>query len=208
MQNIAKTQIIKLAEINPSAYNPRVELSPRDQEYKALSASIDENGLLLPLTVNLRDMSLISGHQRYNVLRAAGETETECVVIDVPVAQAKAIMTALNKLDGEWDYGQLADILQELINEQENLISTGFTDREINELLGDIGKEIGDLDEDPESVAKKDDVSVGIKCVVGDFNFKLDEVEFEDLMADVREKVGFTQELVCAELKRRLFNEV
>ena len=37
---------------------------------------------------------------------------------------------------------------------------------------------------------------------------RLEEAEFEDLMADVREKVGFTQELVCAELKGRLFDEV
>lgn len=41
-----------------------------------------------------------------------------------------------------------------------------------------------------------------------DFSFRLEEAEFEDLMADVREKVGFTQELVCAELKGRLFDEV
>lgn len=44
--------------------------------------------------------------------------------------------------------------------------------------------------------------------IVGDFSFRLEEAEFEDLMADVREKVGFTQELVCAELKGRLFDEV
>ena len=34
------------------------------------------------------------------------------------------------------------------------------------------------------------------------------EVEFEDLMADIREKVGFTQARVCDEMKRRLFDEV
>lgn len=162
---------------------------------------------MLPLVVNLRDNCLIGGHQRLSVLLAAGETETVAVVVDMPEAQAKALCIALNKLDGEWDYGQLADILQELIDDGENLLSTGFTQSDIDDLLGEIGDELGE-DEDPPTQGKKEDTADGIKCQVGDFSFRLDEAEFEDLMADVREKVGFTQDLVCAELKRRLFDEI
>ena len=116
-----ETKIIKLADIKPAPYNPRVQLTPKDQEYKALDASITENGLVLPLVVNLRDGCLIGGHQRLSVLLAAGETETNAVVVDMDEAQAKALCIALNKLDGEWDYGQLAEILQELIEEHEKL---------------------------------------------------------------------------------------
>ena len=71
-----RTQTIKLADIKPAEYNPRVTLTEKDHEYKALSASIEDNGLVLPLVVNLRDNVLISGHQRLNVLLASGETET------------------------------------------------------------------------------------------------------------------------------------
>lgn len=39
-------------------------------------------------------------------------------------------------------------------------------------------------------------------------HLRLTEDEFADLMVDVREAVGFTQELICAELKRRLFDAV
>lgn len=202
-----ETRIVKLADIKPAPYNPRVQLTEKDQEYKALDASIAESGLVLPLIVNLRDNCLIGGHQRLSVLLAAGETETNAVVVDLDEAQAKALCIALNKLDGEWDYGQLADILQELIAEGENLIATGFTDRDIDDLLGEIGEELGE-DEGPDDPEKEDDASDGIKCLVGDYRFTLTEVEFEDLMADVREKVGFTQALVCEELKRRLFDEV
>lgn len=201
------TQIIKLADIKPAPYNPRVQLTPKDQEYKALDASIAENGLVLPLVVNLRDNCLIGGHQRLSVLLAAGETETNAVVVDMDEAQAKALCIALNKLDGEWDYGVLAEILQELIEEHESLTSTGFTEAGINDLLGEIRGEL-DEDDEPPGAEKKEDTGDGIKCVVGDFNFKLTEAEFEDLMADVREKVGFTQLLVCEELKGRLFDEV
>lgn len=188
-----ETKIVKLSEIKPAPYNPRVELTAKDQEYKALDASIEEHGLVLPLIVNLRDNCLIGGHQRLSVLLAEGETETNAVVVDMDEAQAKALCIALNKLDGDWDYGKLAELLQDLIEEQENLASTGFTQKDIDE---------------PELKDKKEDTTDGIKCLVGEFSFKLTEVEFEDLMADVREKVGFTQELVCEELRRRMFDEI
>lgn len=202
-----KTQVFKLADIKPAPYNPRVQLTAKDQEYKALSASIEENGLVLPLIVNLRDNCLIGGHQRLSVLLAAGETETNAVVVDMNEAQAKALCIALNKLDGEWDYGILAEILQELVENHQNLTSTGFTDVDIHDLLGEIGEELGESD-DPHGAEGKADTGDGIKCIVGDFKFTITEAEFEDLMADVREKAGFTQLLVCDELKRRLFDEV
>lgn len=201
-----ETRIIKLADIKPAPYNPRVELTPKDHEYKALDASIEENGLVLPLIVNIRDNVLIGGHQRLNVLLAAGETETNAVVVDMDEAQAKALCTALNKLDGEWDNGAVADLLQELIEAEAGLTSTGFTKQDVDDLLGEIAGELGG--EDPETKGKKEDTTEGIKCLVGDFSFKLTDDEFGDLIADVREAVGFTQELVCAELKRRLFDEV
>ena len=141
-----ETKIVKLSEIKPAPYNPRVELTAKDQEYKALDASIEEHGLVLPLIVNLRDNCLIGGHQRLSVLLAEGETETNAVVVDMDEAQAKALCIALNKLDGDWDYGKLAELLQDLIEEQENLASTGFTQKDIDELLGEIGDELdGDM---------------------------------------------------------------
>ena len=202
-----ETRVIKLADIKPAPYNPRVQLTEKDQEFKALDASIAESGLVLPLIVNARDNCLIGGHQRLSVLLAAGETETNAVVVDLDEAQAKALCIALNKLDGEWDYGQLAEIIQELIQEGENLTATGFTEQDIGDLLGEIRGELEE-DGDTEGSEDEDDTADGIKCLVGDYRFTLTEVEFEDLMADIREKVGFTQARVCDEMKRRLFDEV
>ena len=139
-------------------------------------------------------------------LLASGETETEAVVVDMDPAQAKALCIAMNKLDGEWDNGSLADLLPELQDESADLLGTGFTRQEIDELLGDLGG-AGD-DDDPPTTDKKKDDKEGIKCIVGDYTFRLTEDEFADLMVDVREAVGFTQELICAELKRRLFDAV
>ena len=35
-----ETRVIKLADIKPAPYNPRVQLTPKDQEYKALDATL------------------------------------------------------------------------------------------------------------------------------------------------------------------------
>ena len=202
-----KTEIVKLADIKPAPYNPRVELTDKDQEYKALAASIEENGLVLPLIINARDGYLVGGHQRLNVLLAAGETETNAVIVDLDEPQAKALCIALNKIEGEDDAGKLADLLAELAAEGASFLSTGITEAEVEDLLGDIrGAEMDG--EDPEKVDKKEDTAEGVRCLVGDYVFRMTSEEFEDLIADVREKVGFTQELVCGELKRRLFHEV
>jgi len=198
-----KTAVIKLQDIKTAACNPRVELSAQDQAYQSLRGSMRENDLVLPLVVNSRDNTLISGHQRLNVLLTEGETETAAVIVNMEPAQAKALALALNKLDGVWDYGRAADILQELAEQQADLTATGFTPKEITELLGEIAGDISA--EPPERVAKKADESGLVKCLVGEFKFTLTDNEFADLLADLREKVGFTQLLVCEELKRRLF---
>ncbi len=201
-----KTQVFKLADIKPAPYNPRVELTEKDREFKALSASIEQHGLVQPLIVNIRDGYLIGGHQRLNVLKAAGETETEAVVVDLDEAHAKALCLALNKLDGEWDYGILYDIMNELRDAGADTLSTGFTDREIDDLIGEIGQEIDDEESaDIDTSRQKQSESDEIKCYVGIYNFKMSQDEFDDLIADVREKVGFTRQLVEEEIKRRLF---
>ena len=135
-----KTQVFRLDDIKPAPYNPRVELTAKDREFKALTASIEQHGLVQPLIVNIRDGYLIGGHQRLNVLKAAGETETEAVVVDLDEAHAKALCLALNKLDGEWDYGILYDIMNELSDAAADTLSTGFSDRDIDDLIGESGQ--------------------------------------------------------------------
>lgn len=62
-----EVKIMKIADIIPAEYNPRVKLTETDFEYKALKSSIDEFGLVVPLIVNKRTGNLVSGHQRLNI---------------------------------------------------------------------------------------------------------------------------------------------
>ena len=201
-----ESKVMRLEYIKPAEYNPRVRLTEVDHEYKALKASIDEFGLVVPLIVNERTGTLVSGHQRLNVMLAEGVEETEVVIVDMEPEREKALCIALNKISGQWDYGALADILEELRDSPVDILATGFSDDEIADLLGELQEEIGGGEApDVESVGKKEDTKEGVPCIVGEYTFRIPNGPYKDMMADVREKVGFSKEKVEAELKRRLF---
>lgn len=195
---------MRVAEIVPAAYNPRVTLTEKDFEYQALRASIDEFGLVVPLIVNRKTGNLVSGHQRLNVMLAKGVEETEVVIVDMEPEKEKALCIAMNKITGEWDYGKLADIMEELRDaEGIDTLATGFSDHDIAELLGELDAAADDIP-DVEGVAKKDDDTEGIPCIVGEYKFRIPDGPYKDMMADIREKVGFSKEMVEGEMKRRL----
>ena len=201
-----ESKVMRLADIKPAEYNPRVRLTEVDHEYKALKASIDEFGLVVPLIINERTGTLVSGHQRLNVMLSEGVEETEVVIVDMEPEREKALCIALNKISGQWDYGALADILEELRDSPVDILATGFSDDEIADLLGELQEEIGDRDTpDVESGGKKEDTKEGVPCIVGEYTFRIPTGPYKDMMADVREKVGFSKEKVEGELKRRLF---
>ncbi len=129
-----ETAVMKLDEIQPAKYNPRIMLKPGDAEYESLKNSLERSGMVLPLIVNKATGNLVSGHQRLNVLKAMGETETEVVLIDVDADKEKLLNVALNKIDGEWDYGKLEELFAEFSDE--DIQFTGFTTEELDGLFG------------------------------------------------------------------------
>ena len=59
-----KTAVMKLKDIRPAAYNPRVTLKPGDKDYEALKNSLERFGVAEPLIVNETTGNLVAGHQR------------------------------------------------------------------------------------------------------------------------------------------------
>lgn len=196
-----QVKTMKLTEITPAGYNPRIKLSQADFQYKALKASIDEFGLVVPLIVNERTETLISGHQRLNVLLAGGVEETEVVVVDFPPEKEKALCIAMNKIEGEWDYGKLADIIEEIQEAGVDTLVTGFSNAEIKDLLGELEDEMGDETEN----GKEDEQNDGVAILIGEYKFQMESKQYENMIARVRLKVGFASTAVTNELKRRLF---
>lgn len=127
---------MRLADLNPAPYNPRRELKPGDAEFEKLKRSIQTFGYVEPIVINERTgNTVISGHQRLNVLRHLGETEADCVVVDMSMNDEKALNIALNKIQGEWDKDKLAALLTEFDGSEFDVTLTGFDAAEVDELL-------------------------------------------------------------------------
>lgn len=131
-----KTATMKLKDIHPAAYNPRVTLKPGDHEYEALKNSLERFGVAEPLIVNERTGNLIGGHQRLNVLKAQGAEETEVVLLDMDEDKEKLLNIALNKIEGDWDYIKLESLFSEISDE--DIKFTGFTEDEVRNMFRDV----------------------------------------------------------------------
>ena len=141
---------IKKKKIKSAEYNPR-RIS--DDDYQKLKNSISTFGLVDPIIVNLKNMHIVGGHQRYDVLLdehmldndfvaelpmvRLGDvgfvfTDTNLSIVDD--AHEKALNLALNKISGEWDEQKLQPLLEELELSPIDIQLTGFDDLELTEL--------------------------------------------------------------------------
>lgn len=130
--NIQKLQISKL---KAAEYNPRVAMKAGGKEYEKLKRSIQEFGFVEPIVWNSGTGNVVGGHQRLTVLRDLGETEIDCVVVDLDEQREKALNVALNKVQGAWDEEKLAVLLSDLEDSSFDVTVTGFDAAEVDELL-------------------------------------------------------------------------
>ncbi|EKK5902327.1 DNA modification methylase [Enterococcus faecalis] len=128
-----KFEKMKLSELHPAEYNPRVELKSGMEEYEKLKQSILEFGFVDPPIFNKRTGNLVGGHQRVSVAKDLGIGEIEVSIVDLPIEKEKALNIALNKISGQWDEDKLALLLNELDENELNI--SGFTDKEIQEVI-------------------------------------------------------------------------
>lgn len=147
-------QEIKVDELNPAPYNPRVELEPGMPEWEKLERSIKEFGNTEPIVWNKRTRNVVGGHQRLAVLKSLGYETVPCSVVDLDEHDEKLLNVALNKIKGRWDFDKLEKMLRDFDYEVASV--TGFTPEEIAVLLADNDDlefdtdDYGDWDDDPE----------------------------------------------------------
>ena len=127
---------MKLSELTPAEYNPRVELKPGDQEWEALDESIGNFG--------------------YNVLLARGVEEEDISVVNLSPEDEKILNVLLNKSKGIWDVAKLVALIDEIKAAGGNLKATGFTELEISLMGEDFGHIEDLLKEDFSDVGKKE----------------------------------------------------
>lgn len=113
-----------LSEMNPAEYNPR-KISEKAAE--GLANSMEEFGLLVPIIWNKRSGNIVGGHQRYDRLKAAGETEADVVVVDLDDNEEVALNIALNSREIRGDFtAEIVGLLE-------------LSEAQIGNLFGDIG---------------------------------------------------------------------
>lgn len=126
---------IPIEQINPAAYNPRVDLQPGDPEFEKLRQSIEEFGYVEPIVWNERTGNMVGGHQRYKVLKSRGETELIVSVVDMDLEREKLLNIALNKISGRWDEEALGALLADLQASGVEISLSGFETDEIESLI-------------------------------------------------------------------------
>ncbi len=148
----------KLSDLNPAKYNPRKALKPGDPEFEKLKRSITEFGYVELIVINVaNNNTVISGHQRLAVLKDIGETEVECVVVELNDADEKALNVAMNKVSGDWDTQKLADLMDSLKELDYDLGKTGFDPPEIEQLFNQVhDKNVSDDDFDVDKAVEKE----------------------------------------------------
>ena len=90
---------------------------------------------MAPVIWNRQTGNVVGGHQRLKVLMDLGQTEIDCVVVDLDLAREKALNIALNKIQGDWDEDKLAAIMADFDAEAFDVSLTGFDANEVDALL-------------------------------------------------------------------------
>jgi len=121
-----KLETLQLNKLSPAEYNPR---TISKDEFEGLKTSLQTFGQQENLIVN-KDMTIISGHQRYNAMKALGWTEAVCNLVDLDKHEEKKLNVIMNStvISGKYDDLKLAEILEEL------KLDDDYTSLRLNEL--------------------------------------------------------------------------
>ena len=157
---------VKIDKLKPAKYNPRKDLKPEDKTFKDIERAIESFGLVDPLVIN-KDFTVIGGHQRLKVVKKLKYKTVPCVILDLNKTREKMLNIALNKIEGDWDYALLKEILQEVDTGEYDVEDTGFDEKELEDLLvysddfkrggGKFDDIVDKFEEQDEGVSKKDE---------------------------------------------------
>ena len=153
------TKVMRISDLLPDPCNPRVPQDGMTKMGKKLKKSMATWGYVSPIVYNERTKLIVSGHQRGVLLREMGIEEVEVQVVDLPVAQARALGLACNAISGDWDIDKLPEVLESVLQDTEvdlNIHECGFELDEISKVLDTaicIEEKKAD-EEDEESVVK------------------------------------------------------
>ena len=207
---------ISINDITPSEYNPRI-ITQKDKEI--LKNSLTEFGLVDPIIVNLKNNTIIGGHQRYFILKELGVTELFLVSqgdigwiflqeeLSIPSDDyEKALNISLNQQAGQWDYGKLYPILDNFNEINFDTDLTGFDYISPNTSTDDFfGEDTFSYDFD-EGIEEEDIIIKKQTRIlkIGTYSIELDLFKFNNWLRKIEFDNDFNSMKIINEIKRRL----
>ena len=193
-----KLETLQLNKLNPAEYNPRTITK---DEFEGLKTSLKTFGQQENLIVN-KDMTIISGHQRYNAIKALGWTEAVCNLVDLDKHQEKKLNVLMNSkaISGKYDDLKLSEILEELKLDEdyEELRLNIIEPLDLSELDYSILDTDTELDEEMKAMA--DNVKKAIQI-----EFKAEDYDIAyEIVKSARAKNMYIGEVMIEAIKRKL----
>jgi len=149
-----KIRMTPVGELTPYAGNARTHT---DEQIAQIAASIQEFGFTNPILAG-GDGVIIAGHGRLLAAQRLGMDKVPVITLDhLSEAQRRALVIADNKIaeNAGWDEDLLRSELAALQEMEFDLDLVGFSDEELDDLLGDLEAEalgeVEDEDEVPET---------------------------------------------------------
>ena len=135
---------VPLASLKPWAKNPR----KNEAAVAKVRASIRRFGFAAPIVARRADREIIAGHTRFIAAGLEGIDPVPVRFLDVSATEAHALALADNRVGEEatWDKGGLADILEQLRDEDALDDALGFDDDEIARLLDPPDATVAEVD--------------------------------------------------------------
>lgn len=129
---------MKLSDLVPAPFNPRVPLKPGDPGFESIRRSFLEFGSAQLLVVDKSTRFVVAGNQRLAVMKECGVEEVEAIVVDLPLEKVKALCVRLNVNDGQWELNQLAQLFDELQQLPSfDATITGFNSEDIGAIIAE-----------------------------------------------------------------------
>jgi ParB-like chromosome segregation protein Spo0J len=193
-----KLETLQLNKLYPAKYNPRTITK---DEFEGLKTSLETFGQQENLIVN-KDMTIISGHQRYNAMKALGWTEAVCNLVDLDKHQEKKLNVLMNSkaISGKYDDLKLSEILEELKLDEdyEELRLNIIEPLDLSELDYSILDTDTELDEEMKAMA--DNVKKAIQI-----EFKAEDYDIAyEIVKSARAKNMYIGEVMIEAIKRKL----
>jgi len=124
-------EIVDINKLLPYINNPR-----KSSNIDKVASSIKEFGFQQPIVVD-KNYTIIVGHTRFEAAKKLGLKEVPVQVADLSINQSKAYRIADNKVaqDNYWDFEKLQIELDSILENNYELINTGFDSDELDNLL-------------------------------------------------------------------------